>query len=161
LRFFAVRSAFRKPVRQACKPETQLNKKANTGVFKASIRKDHQEVTLMKLSIVAVTTVFALSSPAFAQNGSSGGLNGGTLGLSQQGVNAGVPYPNPAAADPAPEATERTAPVEIDGGKVQPAATPKPHKKSSKKSGGVKKTAAAKDKIIPTNQPSPGASSPH
>jgi hypothetical protein len=68
-----------------------------------------QEVTAMKLSIVAVAAVFALSSPAFAQSSSSGdGLNGSTLGKSMPGVNAGVPYPNPAT-------TGRTAPVGSSG----------------------------------------------
>jgi hypothetical protein len=52
-----------------------------------------QEVTAMKLSIVAVAAVFALSSPAFAQS-STDGLNGSTLGKSMRGVNNGVPYPN-------------------------------------------------------------------
>jgi hypothetical protein len=126
----------------------------------------------MKLSIVAAATVFALSSPAFAQNGSSGGLNGGTLGLSQNGVNSGVPYPNPAAADPTPEAadnptpaaTEITAPVASSGTKEQGAATPK-HRKDSGMSASRKKPAAqsgasaqAAAKPAP---PSPGASSPH
>jgi hypothetical protein len=55
----------------------------------------------MKLSVVAVAAVFALSSPAFAQSGSSDtfssdGLNGAMLGKSMRGVNNGVPYPNPA-----------------------------------------------------------------
>ncbi len=48
----------------------------------------------MKLIIVAVATVFALSSPAFAQSSSTDGLNGATLGKSMRGVNNGVPYPN-------------------------------------------------------------------
>jgi hypothetical protein len=112
----------------------------------------------MKLSIAAVAAVFVLSSPALAQR-----LNGGEmLGQSQPGATAGVPYPNPAAMDdPAPAAAERTAPVESGGAKVQGAATPKPHKKSSKKSASAKTTAAAKDKVTPTNSPSPGASTPH
>jgi hypothetical protein len=121
----------------------------------------------MKLSIAAAAAVFMLFSPAFAQ---SGDVNGATLGQSQPGVNAGVPYPNRAAPyDPAPEATERTAPVENDGGKVQGAAAPKRHKNASKKSASskksaetsAKKTAAAKDQVTPTNPPSPGASTPH
>jgi hypothetical protein len=127
-----------------------------------------QQVTAMKLSIVAVATVFALSSPALAQNGSSGGLNGGTLGLSQPGVNAGVPYPNPAAADPTPEATDepapaatdRTAPVASSSVKQQGAAPPK-HRKDSAMSASRKKppaqSAQAAAKPAP---PSPGASSP-
>jgi len=53
-----------------------------------------QEVTAMKLSIVAVAAVFALSSPAFAQSYNSDGLNGANLGKSTRGVNNGVPYPN-------------------------------------------------------------------
>jgi len=92
----------------------------------------------MKLSIVAVAAVFALSGPAFAQNGSLGGLNGGTLGLSQPGVNAGVPYPNPAADpipeatdDPAPTATDRTAPVARSSVKGQNASPPKRRKVSA------------------------------
>ena len=58
----------------------------------------------MKLSIVAVAAVFALSSPAFAQMGTSDGLNGATLGKSMRGVNNGVPYPNT-------NVTRGTAPV--------------------------------------------------
>jgi hypothetical protein len=61
-----------------------------------------QEVTAMKLVIVAVATMFALSSPAFAQSGSSDGLNGSTLGKSMPGVNNGVPYPNTNATDGTP-----------------------------------------------------------
>jgi hypothetical protein len=53
-----------------------------------------QEVTAMKLSIVAVAAVVALSSPAFAQSYNSDGLNGANLGKSMRGVNNGVPYPN-------------------------------------------------------------------
>ena len=113
----------------------------------------------MKLSIVAVATVFALSSPAFAQDH----LNGSTLGQSQPGYNAGVPYPNPAAVDdpePAAPEPERAAPVDASSAKVQGAATPKPRKKTSKS---AKKAVAAKDKVTvtPTNSPSPGAASPH
>ena len=48
----------------------------------------------MKLIIVAVATMFALSGAAFAQSGSTDGLNGATLGKSMRGVNNGVPYPN-------------------------------------------------------------------
>jgi hypothetical protein len=59
----------------------------------------------MKLAIAAVAAVLALSSPAFAQTGTSDRLNGTTLGQSQNGFSAGVPYPNPAATDPTPEAT--------------------------------------------------------
>lgn len=80
----------------------------------------------MKLSIVAAATVFALSGPAFA---GSDGLNGSTLGQSQPGVNAGVPYPNPAAADPAPAETERPAPVASSSVKEQGAA-PRKHRKN-------------------------------
>jgi hypothetical protein len=61
----------------------------------------------MKLSVVAVAAVFALSSPAFAQS-SSDGLNGSTLGKSMRGVNNGVPYPNT-------NATDGTAPVGSSG----------------------------------------------
>ncbi len=58
----------------------------------------------MKLSIVAVAAVIALSSPALAQGGSSDtfssdGLNGAMLGKSMRGVNNGVPYPNTNAAN--------------------------------------------------------------
>jgi hypothetical protein len=56
-----------------------------------------QEVTAMKLSIVAVAAVFALSSPVFAQSYNSDGLNGANLGKSMRGVNNGVPYPNTSA----------------------------------------------------------------
>jgi hypothetical protein len=66
-----------------------------------------QEVTAMKLSIVAVAAVLALSSPAFAQS-SSDGLNGSTLGKSMPGVNNGVPYPNT-------NVTNGTAPVGSSG----------------------------------------------
>jgi hypothetical protein len=48
----------------------------------------------MKLSIVALAAMFALSGAAFAQSGTSDGLNGTTLGQSMRGVNSGVPYPN-------------------------------------------------------------------
>jgi hypothetical protein len=127
----------------------------------------------MKLSIVAAATVFALSSPAFAQTGTSDGLNGTTLGQSQNGFSAGVPYPNPAARDdptpeaadnPTPAATDRPAPVASSGTKEQGAATPK-HRKDSGMSASRKKPAAqsgasaqAAAKPAP---PSPGASSPH
>jgi hypothetical protein len=47
-----------------------------------------QEVTAMKLIILAVATVFALSAPVLAQSGTE------TLGKSMRGVNNGVPYPN-------------------------------------------------------------------
>jgi hypothetical protein len=81
-----------------------------------------QEVTAMKLSIVAVAAVFALSSPAFAQSSSSGdGLNGSTLGKSMPGANAGVPYPNPAT-------TDRTPTVRSSGWNQHGAATPKHHR---------------------------------
>jgi hypothetical protein len=115
----------------------------------------------MKLSFVAMAAVVALSGPAFAQR-----LNGGaTLGQSQPGATAGVPYPNPAATgEPNPEATERTAPDEGSGAKPQGAAPPKTHKNSSKTSGmkiSARKTVPSKDKVTPTNSPSPGASSPH
>jgi hypothetical protein len=56
-------------------------------------------MTAMKLIIVALATVFALSSPAFAQSGSSDGLNGATLGKSMPGVYNGVPYPNTNTAE--------------------------------------------------------------
>jgi hypothetical protein len=47
----------------------------------------------MKLYLLAVVTVFALSSPALAQNGSpEDSLNGATLGKSMPGSYAGVPY---------------------------------------------------------------------
>jgi hypothetical protein len=55
-----------------------------------------QEVIAMKLIIAAAAAVFALSSPALAQDRdfSTDGLNGSTLGKSMRGVNNGVPYPN-------------------------------------------------------------------
>ena len=133
---------------------------------------DKKKVTVMKLAIAAVATVLALSSPAFAQTGRSDGLNGTTLGQSQNGFSAGVPYPNPAATDPTPEAThnpapaatDRTAPVASNGVKEQGARTPK-HRKDSGTSASRKKPAAqsgasaqAAAKPAP---PSPGASSPH
>jgi hypothetical protein len=71
-----------------------------------SIAQQHG-VTAMKLSIVAVAAVLALSSPAFAQS-SSDGLNGSTLGKSMRGVNNGVPYPNT-------NMTNGTAPVGSTG----------------------------------------------
>ena len=117
----------------------------------------------MKLSIMAAAAVFALSSAAFAQNGSSGGLNGGTLGLSQPGVNSGVPYPNPATADPAPEETERTAPVSSSGANVPDAATPKASKKSAKVSHKKKaptQSGASTQAAVKPAPPSPGASPP-
>jgi hypothetical protein len=83
-----------------------------------------QEVTVMKLSIVAAATVFALSSAGFAQT--SDGLNGSTLGQSQPGVNAGVPYPSTTATDnPAPKAAERTAPAAGSEAKPDGATAPK------------------------------------
>jgi hypothetical protein len=48
----------------------------------------------MKFVIVAAATMVALSSPAFAQSGSSDERNGLMLGKSMPGVNNGVPYPN-------------------------------------------------------------------
>jgi hypothetical protein len=53
----------------------------------------------MKLVTVALAAMFALCSPAFAQSGSSDGLNGLTLGKSMPGVNNGVPYPNTNVTD--------------------------------------------------------------
>jgi hypothetical protein len=92
---------------------------------------DHQEVTVMKLSIAAVAAVFVLCSPALAQSD----LNGATLGRSQPGVNAGVPYPNTTATDnPSPAVTERTAPVSSSPAKQRGAASQK-HHKDSKNSG--------------------------
>jgi len=114
------------------------------------IRNGSSKVTVMKLSIVAVAAALALSGPAFAQQ-----LNGSTLGQSQPGVNAGVPYPNTTATDnPAPETTERAAPVENGGAKVQGEAGPKPRKTSGKRSAmkaSARKTAPAKDKVTPPN----------
>jgi hypothetical protein len=77
-----------------------------------------QEVTAMKLSIVAVAAVFALSSPAFAQSYNSDGLNGANLGKSMRGVNNGVPYPTT-------NATDGTAPVGSSGWRPHRAVTPK------------------------------------
>jgi hypothetical protein len=126
----------------------------------------------MKLAIVAVATVFALSSPAFAQTGTSDGLNGTTLGQSQNGFSSGVPYPNPAAADPVPEATHnpapaathRTAPVASGGVKEQGAGTSK-HRKDSGMSASRKKppaqSGASAEAAAKPAPPSPGASSPH
>ena len=67
-------------------------------------------MTVMKLSIVAVAAMFASSNLAFAQTGTSDGLNGATLGQSQNGFSSGVPYPNPGAADPTPAATHNPTP---------------------------------------------------
>jgi hypothetical protein len=126
----------------------------------------------MKLAIVAVATVFALSSPAFAQTGRSDGLNGTTLGQSQNGFSSGVPYPNPAATDPTPEAahnpapvaTDRTAPVASSGAKEQGAATLK-HRKDAGMSASRKKppapSGASTQAAAKPAPPSPGASSPH
>jgi hypothetical protein len=126
----------------------------------------------MKLSIVAVATVLALSSSAFAQTGTSDGLNGATLGQSQNGVSAGVPYPNPAAADPAPEAThnptaaatDRTAPVASSTVKEQGTGTPK-HRKDSGSSAARKKSPAQSEASAQAAAkpapPSPDASSRH
>lgn len=126
----------------------------------------------MKLSIVAVVTVFALSAPAFAQTGSSDGLNGATLGQSQNGFSSGVPYPNPGAADPNPEAkhhpvpaaTDRTAPVAGSSVQEQGADTPK-HRKDSGMSASRKKppapSGASAQAAAKPAPPSPGASSPH
>jgi hypothetical protein len=50
-------------------------------------------MTAMKFYLLAAVTVFALSSPALAQNGSpEDSLNGATLGKSMPGSYAGVPY---------------------------------------------------------------------
>jgi hypothetical protein len=57
-----------------------------------------QEVIAMKLIIVALATMFALSGAALAGDFSTDGLNGATLGKSMRGVNNGVPYPNTNAA---------------------------------------------------------------
>jgi hypothetical protein len=56
----------------------------------------------MKLIILTVATVFALSAPAFAQGSTD------TLGKSMRGVNNGVPYPNT-------NVTGGTAPVGSSG----------------------------------------------
>ena len=61
-----------------------------------------QEVTPMKLTILAVATVLALSTAAFAQSSTE------TLGKSMRGVNNGVPYPNT-------NVTNGTAPVGSGG----------------------------------------------
>lgn len=124
----------------------------------------------MKLAVVAVATVFALSNPAFAQTGTSDGLNGTTLGQSQNGFSAGVPYPNPAATDPTPEATpapaatDRTAPVASSSVKEQGAGTPK-HRKDSGTSASRKKpptqSGASAQAAAKPAPPAPGASSPH
>ena len=115
----------------------------------------------MKLSVVAAVALLALSGPALAQR-----LNGGgTLGGSQPGTNAGVPYPNNMTTDePETEATERPAPVESNEAKppaVAPAKHPKNSAKKSATKASAKKTAPAKDQITPASAPSPGASSPH
>jgi hypothetical protein len=60
------------------------------------------EVTPMKLIILAVATVLALSAAAFAQSSTE------TLGKSMRGVNNGVPYPNT-------NVTGATAPVGSGG----------------------------------------------
>jgi hypothetical protein len=139
--------------------ETQLNKKADIGVVRASYMKAHQEVTVMKLSIVAVAALLALSGPTLAQRLNGGGILGG----SQPGTNAGVPYPNTTTDGPEPQATERPAAVERSDPKPQ-VAPAKHQKNSGKKSGtkvSAKKTVPPKDKVTPTNGPSPGASPPH
>jgi hypothetical protein len=126
----------------------------------------------MKLAIAAVATVLALSSPAFAQTGTSDGLNGTTLGQSQNGFSSGVPYPNPAAADPTPEAThnpalaatDRTPPVASRSVKEQGAATSK-HRKDSGMSAARKKppvpSGASTQAAAKPAPPSPDTSSPH
>jgi hypothetical protein len=128
-------------------------------------------VTVMKLFIVAAATVFALSSATFAQTGTSDGLNGTTLGQSQNGFSSGVPYPNPAAADPTPEAThnptpaatDRTAPVASSSAKEQGAGTLK-HRKDSGMSAARKKppapSGASAQAAAKPAPPSPDASSP-
>jgi len=58
--------------------------------------------------------MFASSNLAFAQTGTSDGLNGATLGQSQNGFSSGVPYPNPGAADPTPAATHNPTPEPAD-----------------------------------------------
>jgi len=73
----------------------------------------------MKLSIVAVAAVVALSSPAFAQSYNSDGLNGANLGKSMRGVNNGVPYPN----------TNATRGTVGSGGRYYGAPTPHRHHK--------------------------------
>ena len=127
-----------------------------------------QEVTVMKLSIVAVAAVFALSSPAFAQMGTSDGLNGATLGQSQPGFSAGVPYHDTTAADPTPEATDnppaatdRTAPVARSSEKQQGAAAPKHHKDSAARKKPPAPSGASAQATAKPAPPSPGASSPH
>jgi hypothetical protein len=58
-------------------------------------------MTAMKLYLLAAVTVFALSSPSLAQNGSpEDTLNGATLGKSMPGYYAGVPYHRGATAAP-------------------------------------------------------------
>lgn len=126
----------------------------------------------MKLAIAAVAAVLALSSPAFAQTGTSDGLNGTTLGQSQNGFSSGVPYPNPGAADPTPEAThnptpaatDRTAPVASSSAKEQGAATPK-HRKDSGMSASRKKppapSGASAQAAAKPAPPAPDTSSPH
>ena len=126
-----------------------------------------QEVTVMKLSIVAVAAVFALSSPAFAQMGTSDGLNGATLGQSQPGVNAGVPYhdttpadPTPEAADNPPAATDRT-PVARSSAKQQGAAAPKHHKDSAARKKPPAPSGASAQATAKPAPSSPGASARH
>ena len=53
----------------------------------------------MKLFTTAAVAMLALSGAAFAQSGSTEGMNGLTLGKSMPGVNNGVPYPNTNATD--------------------------------------------------------------
>jgi outer membrane biosynthesis protein TonB len=104
----------------------------------------------MKFSIAAVAALFALTSPAYAQSDTE------LLGRSQQGVNAGVPYPNPATQQeppPAPDnppaaAPDRSAAVSGNGTKQQGAPAPKKHKKPKKKTE-TKPASAAPDTSSP------------
>ena len=124
------------------------------------------------LGIACLLGVVLAATPAFAQTGSSDGLNGATLGQSQNGFSSGVPYPNPGAADPNPEAThhpvpaatDRTAPVAGSSVQEQGATTPK-HRKDSGMSASRKKppapSAASAQAAATPAPPSPGASPPH
>lgn len=95
--------------------DTIRPRQGNLNSLRGLLIVQQHEVTVMKLLIVAVTTVIALSSPAFAQTFSSDGLNGATLGKSMRGVYNGVPYPNT-------NLTNGTATVGSSGGRQYGAA---------------------------------------
>jgi hypothetical protein len=157
-------SGFQEAALPTCKTGNTIKQKGRHNRRRGAVyEKDHQEVTVMKVSILAVAAVIALAGPAFAQQ-----LNGATLGQSQPGTNAGVPYPNPATADPAPAepdptpaATERTAPVAGSSVKQQAATPPKHHKKKTAAKKPPAPSAASTEAAAKPAPASPGASPPH